>query len=195
MDNDLTVGRTNVTAGGVWQAAAASHDDDSSSESASSSRKESFDATEVAFTAASSVKVLSIAATPLTSGFCSASFELAARSIEAGFIPPQRTTLPPMPPQVPASLQSTSNPTPLAVSWPTSAESYVLGARIGRGAFASVYAARIKKRSGVLLDEEMTDINSADCAIKIIDLEHVNININGKFHMTILVVGDLSHGF
>jgi hypothetical protein len=58
-----------------------------------------------------------------------------------------------------------------------------------------VYAARIKKRSGVLLDEEMTDINSADCAIKIIDLEHVNININGKFHMTILVVGDLSHGF
>jgi hypothetical protein len=179
MDNDLTVVRTNVTAGGVWQAAAASHDDDSSSESVSSSRKDSFDTTGVIFTAASSLKVLSIAATPLTSGFCSASFELAAGTIEAGLIPPQTT--PQTTPQVPASLQLTSNPTPLAVSWPTSAESYILGARIGRGAFASVYAARIKKRRGVLLNEEMTDINRADCAIKIMDLEHVNININGKF--------------
>lgn len=66
----------------------------------------------------------------------------------------------------------------MVVSWPTSAECYVLGARIGRGAFASVYAAHVKQQRDALLGEEKTDSVSVECAIKIMDLEHVNINMN-----------------
>ena len=61
--------------------------------------------------------------------------------------------------------------------WPTSAEYYQLSNRIGQGAFASVWGARIKsggkKQQAALADE-------VECAVKIMDLEHVNINISGE---------------
>lgn len=80
-----------------------------------------------------------------------------------------------------------------AFEWPTNSDNYQLINRIGQGAFASVWRARIIRRSNSRSsisdeDEEGKDnsgrVNKTDeihCAIKIMDLEHVNINISGEF--------------
>ncbi|KAL7448721.1 hypothetical protein ACHAWC_000866, partial [Mediolabrus comicus] len=75
--------------------------------------------------------------------------------------------------------------------WPTNADHYQLINRIGQGAFASVWRARII-RSRNNMDDNNNDNDEGDntdavesnktdeihCAIKIMDLEHVNINIS-----------------
>jgi serine/threonine protein kinase len=60
--------------------------------------------------------------------------------------------------------------------WPTNASHYQLINRVGQGAFASVWKARI-------IDSSKGEDNEdgVQCAIKIMDLEHVNINISGEF--------------
>eukprot|EP00573_Skeletonema_grethae_P003294 CAMPEP_0201691250 /NCGR_PEP_ID=MMETSP0578-20130828/4452_1 /ASSEMBLY_ACC=CAM_ASM_000663 /TAXON_ID=267565 /ORGANISM="Skeletonema grethea, Strain CCMP 1804" /LENGTH=566 /DNA_ID=CAMNT_0048176411 /DNA_START=65 /DNA_END=1765 /DNA_ORIENTATION=+ len=67
--------------------------------------------------------------------------------------------------------------------WPTNADHYQLINRIGQGAFASVWRARIRRRikndgennEGAESSKKPVEIH---CAIKIMDLEHVNINIS-----------------
>ena len=69
--------------------------------------------------------------------------------------------------------------------WPTNADHYQLINRIGQGAFASVWRARIRRQikndddEGAETKAETAEIH---CAIKIMDLEHVNINISGEYH-------------
>jgi serine/threonine protein kinase len=58
--------------------------------------------------------------------------------------------------------------------WPTNASHYQLINRVGQGAFASVWKARIIDSS------KGEDDDGVQCAIKIMDLEHVNINISGE---------------
>ena len=74
------------------------------------------------------------------------------------------------------------------MGWPTTADKYELIDRIGQGAFASVWRARIagrRPRTTAADDEGADDERGAagegDCAIKIMDLEHVNVNIGGEF--------------
>ena len=69
----------------------------------------------------------------------------------------------------------------LSFEWPTNASHYQLMNRIGQGAFASVWRARIRRRTKIN-DDEAAETETAEihCAIKIMDLEHVNININGE---------------
>lgn len=69
----------------------------------------------------------------------------------------------------------------LSFEWPTNASHYQLMNRIGQGAFASVWRARIRRRTKIS-DDEAAETETAEihCAIKIMDLEHVNININGE---------------
>jgi len=66
--------------------------------------------------------------------------------------------------------------------WPTNADHYQLINRIGQGAFASVWRARIRRRikndDDVNTDGAEKQTAEIHCAIKIMDLEHVNINIS-----------------
>jgi hypothetical protein len=76
--------------------------------------------------------------------------------------------------------------------WPTNADHYQLINRIGQGAFASVWRARIIRSRNA--DDNNNENDEGDntaavesnktdeihCAIKIMDLEHVNINISGE---------------
>lgn len=64
-------------------------------------------------------------------------------------------------------------------SWPTSAHRYRLINRVGQGAFASVWRARIV---GDNVDTEEYN-EGRQCAIKIMDLEHVNSNIGGEWRI------------
>ncbi|KAL7516351.1 hypothetical protein ACHAWX_001376, partial [Stephanocyclus meneghinianus] len=64
-----------------------------------------------------------------------------------------------------------------AFDWPTSAEHYQLIDRVGQGAFASVWRARLIDNTGKTAEEKACD-EGIQCAIKIMDLEHVNINIS-----------------
>lgn len=77
--------------------------------------------------------------------------------------------------------------------WPTNADHYQLINRIGQGAFASVWRARIIRSRNNTDDNnnendegdntDAVESNKTDeihCAIKIMDLEHVNINISGE---------------
>ena len=76
--------------------------------------------------------------------------------------------------------------------WPTNADHYQLINRIGQGAFASVWRARIiRSRNADDNNNENDEGDNTDdvegnktdeihCAIKIMDLEHVNINISGE---------------
>ena len=78
--------------------------------------------------------------------------------------------------------------------WPTNADHYQLINRIGQGAFASVWRARIirsrnaddnnnENDEGDNTASAAVESNKTDeihCAIKIMDLEHVNINISGE---------------
>lgn len=66
--------------------------------------------------------------------------------------------------------------------WPTSAEHYQLINRVGQGAFASVWRARLIDNTGKPVEEKACD-EDIQCAIKIMDLEHVNINISGESFM------------
>ena len=79
--------------------------------------------------------------------------------------------------------------------WPTSSEYYELSNRIGQGAFASVWRARtirnnnkkqlVTSSSGNGEEDnkkkkDQGQHQQVECAIKIMDLEHVNINISGE---------------
>ncbi len=66
------------------------------------------------------------------------------------------------------------------INWPTSADLYQLQNKIGQGAFASVWRAKIKTNDSCKEGDETED-DGVYCAIKIMDLEHVNINISGEF--------------
>jgi serine/threonine protein kinase len=88
------------------------------------------------------------------------------------------------------ALITTERPPPPPTSggpfeWPTNANHYRLINRVGQGAFASVWRARIVDSS-----TESEDDEGVQCAIKIMDLEHVNINISGEsIFMTLTVFG------
>ena len=58
-----------------------------------------------------------------------------------------------------------------AEDWPTDASGYALSERIGQGAFATVWRARARRRDGG---------DGALCAVKVMDLEHVNSNLGGE---------------
>ena len=82
-------------------------------------------------------------------------------------------------PTVPAAPIERAAPitTPLGggpFEWPTNANHYQFMNRVGQGAFASVWSARIIDTNQRENDE------GVQCAIKIMDLEHVNINISGE---------------
>ena len=66
-----------------------------------------------------------------------------------------------------------------AFQWPTSSEYYTLSNRIGQGAFASVWRATI--RNTTKKQQQDAEKQQVECAIKIMDLEHVNINISGEY--------------
>ena len=89
---------------------------------------------------------------------------------------PPATTSQPIAPPAPA-VERVAPPSTSAAGrfeWPTNAAHYQLINRVGQGAFASVWKARIVDTSEGEEDE------GVQCAIKIMDLEHVNINISGE---------------
>ena len=103
--------------------------------------------------------------------------------------PPPSSTVQQPPP--PATMTSPGG----SYQWPTSSEYYELSNRIGQGAFASVWRARtIRKNKKQLVTSSSGDgeednkkkkdqgqqHQQVECAIKIMDLEHVNINISGE---------------
>jgi hypothetical protein len=173
-DNDLTVGRTNVSGGGIWRSS--SYDDDETSSSS-----EGGDNIVVVSGTTASTPAAAAEAKEYPSKYLSTTTTTTAIAI--GELPQQ-------PPSQPSS----------SFQWPTSADCYELGNRIGRGAFASVFAARIRRRTNatVVVEEEEEeeegrqrrdhadarlggkDEEDVECAVKIIDLEHVNINISGE---------------
>lgn len=61
--------------------------------------------------------------------------------------------------------------------WPTNADQYELVNRIGQGAFASVWKAR-RRRNDHAAGNDNDEGEAPTCAVKIMDLEHVNINIS-----------------
>ena len=139
MDNDKTIGRTNVRSGSGAAASALSHSSSYASSSPGTTNNNQ------------------PAAVPL--GAPSSSSSAAA---------------PPPPP----SITSPGG----TFQWPTSADSYSLSERIGQGAFASVWSARIKTSAGGGESKGEEDgEGQVECAIKIMDLEHVNINISGEY--------------
>ena len=97
---------------------------------------------------------------------------------------PQNNPLPPPSTTPPPTTTVATNPNNNTV-WPTSYNQYELSNRIGQGAFASVWRARIKNPSNNKDDDgacdEQQQQQQVECAIKIMDLEHVNINISGEF--------------
>jgi len=87
-------------------------------------------------------------------------------------------------PSPPAAAAAVTSPGGTFV-WPTSAEYYQLSNRIGQGAFASVWRACIKKGGAGKKKKQQHEGDSGkasggevQCAVKIMDLEHVNINIS-----------------
>ena len=104
--------------------------------------------------------------------------------------PPPSSTVQQPPP--PATMTSPGG----SYQWPTSSIYYELSNRIGQGAFASVWRARTiqqnnKKQlvtsssgNGEEDNKKKKDQGKhqqVECAIKIMDLEHVNINISGEW--------------
>lgn len=79
--------------------------------------------------------------------------------------------------------KTTAKASAAPLEWPTSSDHYQLMNRVGQGAFASVWRARIVTVSNdddaVEREEEVQE-----CAIKIMDLEHVNINISGELRLS-----------
>ena len=106
-------------------------------------------------------------------------------AVSSNTLTPQNNPLPPPsttpPPQTTTVATNNNNNT----VWPTVYNQYELSNRIGQGAFASVWRARIKNTSlsnnddGACGGEQQQQ--QVECAIKIMDLEHVNINISGEF--------------
>ena len=95
---------------------------------------------------------------------------------------PQNNPLPPPTTPPLTTTATTTNPNNNTV-WPTVYNQYELSNRIGQGAFASVWRARIKNPSLDKDDDGACDEQKqqqVECAIKIMDLEHVNINISGE---------------
>ena len=106
--------------------------------------------------------------------------------------PSSTTTTVQQQPPPPATMTSPGG----SYQWPTSSEYYELSNRIGQGAFASVWRARtIRKNKKQLVTSSSGDgeednkkkkdqgqqHQQVECAIKIMDLEHVNINISGEW--------------
>ncbi|KAL3817284.1 hypothetical protein ACHAXA_003205 [Cyclostephanos tholiformis] len=177
MDNDLTIGRTNVSGGGIWRSQ--SYDDETSS----SSEEDDNDVVVAGTTAAAGAMAYpsKSPSSSTTTGTTSAAEETSSASK-----PPSATSAGgglPSPPSTASLFQ-----------WPTNPSCYELGNCIGRGAFASVWAARIRRRTNVVVVQEEEEEGRRDdtdgqsggddedddveCAIKIMDLEHVNINIS-----------------
>lgn len=97
----------------------------------------------------------------------------AAAAVQPSMSAPQQIqSSQPAPPPAPAAPTAPGSP----FEWPTNASHYQLINRVGQGAFASVWRARIVDSSRGEEDEE-----GVQCAIKIMDLEHVNINISGEW--------------
>ena len=95
---------------------------------------------------------------------------------------PQNNPLPPPTPTTPPTTFAVNNNNNNTV-WPTVYNQYELSNRIGQGAFASVWRARIKNTSNNKDDgacEQQQQQQQVERAIKIMDLEHVNINISGE---------------
>ena len=107
--------------------------------------------------------------------------------------PPSTTTTAAVqqPPPPPATMTSPGG----SYQWPTSSEYYELSNRIGQGAFASVWRARTIRNNKKQLvtssssgngeednkkEKDQGQQHQVECAIKIMDLEHVNINISGE---------------
>ena len=103
--------------------------------------------------------------------------------------PPPSTAVQQPPP--PATMTSPGG----SYQWPTSSIYYELSNRIGQGAFASVWRARtiqqnnkkqlVTSSSGNGEEDnkkkkDQGQHQQVECAIKIMDLEHVNINISGE---------------
>ena len=103
--------------------------------------------------------------------------------------PPSSTTAVQQPPP-PATMTSPGG----SYQWPTSSIYYELSNRIGQGAFASVWRARTIRNNKKQLvtsssgngeednkkKKDQGQQQQVECAIKIMDLEHVNINISGE---------------
>ena len=154
MDNDRTIGRTNVRA--------SNNADDH------------------------------IACTSSTSS--STNVDIAHQNNPLAFAHPSSTVTTAVPPPPPAATMTSPGG---SYQWPTSSEYYELSNRIGQGAFASVWRARTMKHNNHLKKQLVStgggsidgDDNKKDqgqqevteCAIKIMDLEHVNINISGEY--------------
>lgn len=75
----------------------------------------------------------------------------------------------------------------LQESWPTEHDAYELLGKIGYGAFATVWRAHskiktTKKKNDDCIDSESTAMTKTGplCAIKIINLEHIDTNFVGK---------------
>ena len=96
---------------------------------------------------------------------------------------PQNNPLPPPSTTPPPQTTTVANNPNNNTVWPTCYSQYELSNRIGQGAFASVWRARIKNPSLDKNDDGACDEQQqqqVECAIKIMDLEHVNINISGE---------------
>ena len=99
---------------------------------------------------------------------------------------PQNNPLPPPstpPPPTTVTTIANNNNNNNNTVWPTVYNQYELSNRIGQGAFASVWRARIKNTSLSNNDDDGAceqQQQQVECAIKIMDLEHVNINISGE---------------
>ena len=113
---------------------------------------------------------------------------VSAAAAAAGEAPPKPTTV-----EQPLVYTTTVGSKGGPFEWPTNADHYQLINRIGQGAFASVWRARIRRRIkndgennvGTESSKKPVEIH---CAIKIMDLEHVNINISGEYENCISIL-------
>ncbi len=197
-DNDRTIGRTNVS--GIVSHLLASaveedEDDDDDDEEDEEEVEERTASSSLAAAAALPVVVAN------SNNAMRSETEIVLEQTQ------KKPPPPPPPPLLSRTRTSASIYSPGgSFQWPTSAEYYQLTNRIGQGAFATVWGGRIKRKSGAIVRkvQEITIIEGSsggcdnynyqeghqqhnhhqqqqqvvDCAIKIMDLEHVNININ-----------------
>jgi serine/threonine-protein kinase OSR1/STK39 len=192
-DNDRTIGRTNVS-GGVSHLLASAVDEYEDDE-------DEYDNDDDGIT--SSLAAVAIASSSTTTTATAATAETVREQQQKSL----HHHPPPPPPLLSRARTSASIYSPGgSFQWPTSAEYYQLSNRIGQGAFATVWGGRIKRKASAVNlrkvgggvggveenssfeggndgdnannnDEQQQQV-VVDCAIKIMDLEHVNININ-----------------
>ncbi|KAL3757100.1 hypothetical protein ACHAWU_002939 [Discostella pseudostelligera] len=209
-DNDKTIGRTNVSGGGVSHLLASAVEDDDDDDD--------YDYDQVEAAATTSLTAASAAIAPDASS--SSTLPVGKNTLTSATNKDKavRTQPPPPPPPPPPQFSRARTANSIyspggTFVWPTSAEYYQLTSRIGQGAFATVWGGSIKQQRGrkssaiARKGEEAgaaaagaaggdncnpegsaaggSNNNSGqqqqvvvECAIKIMDLEHVNININ-----------------